>query len=55
MSALILTFTGPGNYSLDRFVVLDWLYDAKYSAITVVIAVLIGLINAFVFRRPAAS
>jgi len=55
MSALILTFTGPGVYSIDRFVGLDWLYDAKYSAIAVVIAVLIGLINAFVFRRPAAS
>ena len=55
MSALILAFTGPGNYSLDRFLGLDWFYDSKYSAIAVVIAVLIGLINAFVFRRPAAS
>ncbi|MFN2604116.1 MAG: DoxX family protein [Gemmatimonadaceae bacterium] len=52
MSALILTFTGPGDYSLDRFAGLDWLYNANYDVIAVVIAIAIGLINAFVFRKP---
>ena len=53
MSALILTFTGPGDYSLDRFIGLDWLYNAKYEVIAVALAVAIGLLNALVFRRPA--
>jgi putative oxidoreductase len=55
MSALILTFTGPGYYSLDRFVGLDWLYDTNNGLIAVVVAVAIGLINAFVFRKPTTT
>lgn len=55
MSALILTFTGPGDYSLDRFFGLDWLYDSKYGVIAVAAAIAIGLLNALVFRRPAAQ
>ena len=55
MSALILTFTGPGDYSLDRFLGLDWLYSSRNGLIAVSAAVAIGIINSFVFRKPAAS
>ncbi len=55
MSALILTFTGPGDYSIDRFVGLDWLYSSRNSLIAVAAAVAIGIINSFVFRKPAQN
>ena len=55
MSALILTFIGPGDYSLDRFLGLDWWYSSRNGLIAVSAAVAIGIINSFVFRKPAAS
>jgi putative oxidoreductase len=55
MSALILTFTGPGDYSVDRFMGLDWLYSSRNGLIAVSAAVAIGIINSFVFRKPAAT
>jgi putative oxidoreductase len=55
MSALILTFTGPGYYSVDRFLGLDWLYSSRNGLIAVAAAIAIGIINSFVFRKPAAS
>lgn len=54
MSALILTFTGPGDYSFDRFLGLDWFYSSRNAMIAVAAAVAIGIINVVV-RRPAAS
>lgn len=53
MSAVILTFTGPGDYSLDRFLGLDWFYSARIDWIAIGVAVLIGIINVIV-RRPSA-
>src|SRR5438105_11200676 len=50
MSALILTFTGPGDYSIDRFVGLDWFYSERNGWITVGLAILIALINVVVRR-----
>lgn len=54
MSALVLTFTGPGEYSFDRFLGLDWLYSSRNDWIIVGAAVLIGIINV-ILRRPATS
>jgi putative oxidoreductase len=57
MSALVLTFTGPGEYSLDRFLGLDWYYSPRNDWIAVGVAVIIALANVVVRRpaRPAAS
>lgn len=51
MAALLLAFTGPGEYSLDRFLGLDWFYSAKNSWIAIAVAVAIALLNVAV-RRP---
>ncbi len=52
MSALILAFTGPGSYSLDRFLGLDWLYSPRNDWIAIGLAVGMAIINV-VLRRPA--
>lgn len=52
--ALVLMFTGPGEYSLDRFTGLDQFYSQRNDWIAVGVAVLIALANVVV-RRPAAT
>jgi putative oxidoreductase len=53
MSALVLTFTGPGDYSLDRFLGLKWFYSSRNDWIAVGVAVVIALANVVLARRPA--
>ena len=56
MAALVLAFTGPGDYSFDRFLGLDWFYSQKNSWIAIAAAVAIALINVAVRRpKPPAS
>jgi putative oxidoreductase len=55
MSALILTFTGPGYYSLDRALGLDWFYNARSDWIAIGLAVIVALANVAVRRRPPAQ
>ena len=52
MSALVLTFTGPGDYALDQLLGLDWLYSPRSGWVAVGAAVVIAIINV-VLRRPA--
>jgi putative oxidoreductase len=52
MSALILTFTGPGEYSLDRFLGLDWFYNPRNDWIAVGVAVVIALANYAATKQP---
>jgi len=52
MSALILTFTGPGDYSLDRFLGLDWFYNQRNDWIVVGIAVIVALLNFVATKQP---
>jgi putative oxidoreductase len=52
MSALILTFTGPGEYSLDRFLGLGWLYSPRNDWIAVGVAVVIALANVAASKQP---
>jgi len=53
MSASIPTFTGPGEYSVDGFLGLDWFYSPRNNWIAFGAAVAIGLGNV-VARRPVA-
>lgn len=56
MAALILAFTGPGDYSLDRFLGIDWFYSARNSWLAIGVAVAIALINIAIRRpKPPAS
>ena len=51
MGAVLLAFTGPGEYSLDHFVGLTWFYSERNDWIAIGLAVLIALVNLAV-RRP---
>jgi len=55
MGALILAFTGPGVYSLDRLLGLDWFYSARNAWIAIGIAVVIALANVVVRRQGAPA
>jgi putative oxidoreductase len=57
MSALVLTFTGPGDYALDRIIGLDWLATPRNGWIAVGVAVIIALANVALRRTapPTAS
>lgn len=55
MSALVLTFTGPGAYSLDRLIGFDRFYDPRIDWIVIAVAVLIGLANSGLRRAPAPA
>jgi len=52
MSALMLTFTGPGEYSLDGFLGLDWFYNPRYDWIAIGAAVVIALANFAATKQP---
>ena len=51
MAAFVLEFTGPGEYSLDRFLGLDRFYGQRNSWIAILAAVAIALLNVAI-RRP---
>lgn len=55
MSALILTFTGPGEYSLDRFLGLDRFYSPRNDWIAIVAAVVIALANVAASKQPSRA
>lgn len=56
MSALILAFTGPGGFSLDRFLGLDLFYSARNDWIAVGAAVVIALANVVATKQaPRAA
>jgi putative oxidoreductase len=52
MGAVLLAFTGPGEYSLDRLFGLDWFYSERWDWIAIGVAVVIALVNLAV-RKPA--
>lgn len=55
MSALVLTFTGPGAYSLDRLVGFDRFYDPRIDWIVIGVAVVVGFANLGLRRPPAPA
>ena len=52
IGALLLAFTGFGEYSLDRFTALDWYASPRLSWMTIALAVIIALINVMLRRPP---
>jgi hypothetical protein len=44
MGALVLTFTGPGGYSLDRVLGLLWLSNEQFASRAIWIAVAVGVV-----------
>jgi len=44
MGALVLAYTGPGEYSLDRLFGLLWMSNEQYTSITIGIAVAAGVL-----------
>jgi putative oxidoreductase len=53
--ALVLAFTGPGDYSLDRLLGLLWLSTPRHAWIAVAVAVAGALANFLVTRLAPAS
>jgi putative oxidoreductase len=49
--ALILALTGPGDYSVDRFLGLDWFYSPVNSWWAIGVAAAIAILNSLL-RRP---
>ena len=52
MGALVLAFTGPGRYALDRVLGLTWLTSERAAVIAVGIAILGALLNVMARRAP---
>jgi putative oxidoreductase len=52
--AFVLAFTGPGAYSLDRFLGLSALSGTRTAWVAIALALLLALINVGL-RRPAAG
>jgi hypothetical protein len=52
--AFVLAFTGPGAYSLDRFLGLSALSGTRTAWVAIGLALLLALINVGL-RRPAAA
>jgi len=52
MGALVLAFTGPGRYALDRLLGLTWLASERAAVIAVGIAILGALLNVMARRAP---
>ena len=50
--ALVLAFTGFGEYSLDRFTALDWYASTRLSWMAVAAAVVVALVNVMLRRPP---
>ena len=44
MGALVLTFTGPGGYSVDRILGLQWLSNEQFASRAIWIAVAVGAV-----------
>lgn len=52
MGALLLAFTGPGEYSLDNLLGLEWLSSPQTAWLAVGAGVVIALINVMLRRQP---
>jgi len=55
MGALLLAFTGPGEYSLDYLLGLEWPSSPRMVWVVIAGAVVIALINVALRRPPKAA
>ena len=55
VGALVLAFTGPGRYALDRVLGLTWLTSERAAVIAAGSAVLGALLNVMARRAPAPA
>jgi putative oxidoreductase len=55
MGALLLAFTGPGKYSVDYLLGLEWLSSPRMAWVVIAAAVVIALINVALRRPPKAA
>lgn len=55
MGAFLLAFTGPGRYSLDNLLGLQWLSTTRHAWIAVGTAVIIAVLNLAIRRRPPVA
>ncbi len=55
MGALLLAFTGPGEYSLDYLLGLEWLSSPRMASLAIAAAVIIALVNVILRHPPKAA